>query len=43
VGPNLSSTSSSPASSAAAVATLLLELELAGQVERHPGNLVSLR
>jgi len=29
--------------SAAAVATLLLELELAGQVERHPGNLVSLR
>jgi len=29
--------------SAAAVATVLLELELAGQVERHPGNLVSLR
>jgi len=29
--------------SAAAVATLLLELELAGRVERHPGNLVSLR
>jgi len=29
--------------SAAAVAILLLELELAGQVERHPGNLVSLR
>ncbi len=29
--------------SAAAVATLLLELELAGTVERHPGNLVSLR
>jgi DNA processing protein len=29
--------------SAAAVATLLLELELAGKVERHPGNLVSLR
>jgi DNA processing protein len=29
--------------SAAVVATLLLELELAGQVERHPGNLVSLR
>jgi DNA processing protein len=29
--------------SAAAVASLLLELELAGQVERHPGNLVSLR
>jgi DNA processing protein len=28
---------------ASAVATLLLELELAGQVERHPGNLVSLR
>ncbi len=28
---------------AAAVATLLLELELAGRVERHPGNLVSLR
>jgi DNA processing protein len=28
---------------AAAVATLLLELELAGQVERHPGNLVALR
>ena len=28
--------------SAAAVATLLLELELAGRVERHPGNLVSL-
>ena len=27
--------------SAAAVATLLLELELAGRVERHPGNLVS--
>jgi predicted Rossmann fold nucleotide-binding protein DprA/Smf involved in DNA uptake len=25
------------------VATLLLELELAGRVERHPGNLVSLR
>jgi DNA processing protein len=29
--------------SAAAVATLLLELELAGRVERHPGNMVSLR
>jgi DNA processing protein len=29
--------------SAAAVATLLLELEFAGRVERHPGNLVSLR
>ena len=29
--------------SAAVVATLLLELELAGKVERHPGNLVSLR
>jgi DNA processing protein len=29
--------------SAAAVATLLLELELMGRVERHPGNLVSLR
>jgi DNA processing protein len=29
--------------SAAAVATVLLELELAGRVERHPGNLVSLR
>ena len=29
--------------SASAVATLLLELELAGRVERHPGNLVSLR
>ena len=29
--------------SAAAVATLLLDLELAGRVERHPGNLVSLR
>jgi DNA processing protein len=29
--------------SAAAVATLLLELELAGRLERHPGNLVSLR
>jgi DNA processing protein len=29
--------------SAAAMATLLLELELAGRVERHPGNLVSLR
>jgi DNA processing protein len=28
--------------SAATVATLLLELELAGRVERHPGNLVSL-
>jgi DNA processing protein len=28
---------------AAAVATLLLELELSGRVERHPGNLVSLR
>ena len=28
--------------SAAVVATLLLELELAGRVERHPGNLVSL-
>ena len=28
--------------SAAAVATLLLELELAGRVERHPGNLVLL-
>ena len=28
---------------ASAVATLLLELELAGRVERHPGNLVSLR
>ena len=29
--------------SAAAIATLLLELELSGRVERHPGNLVSLR
>ncbi len=29
--------------SAAMVATVLLELELAGRVERHPGNLVSLR
>ena len=29
--------------SAAAVATFLLELELAGRVERHPGNLVSRR
>ena len=29
--------------SAAVVATSLLELELAGRVERHPGNLVSLR
>jgi DNA processing protein len=29
--------------SAAAMATILLELELAGRVERHPGNLVSLR
>jgi DNA processing protein len=29
--------------SAAAVATLLLELELAGRIERHPGNLVSAR
>jgi DNA processing protein len=29
--------------SAAAVATLLLELELTGRVERHPGNLISLR
>jgi DNA processing protein len=29
--------------SAAAVATLLLELELAGRIERHPGNLVSSR
>ena len=29
--------------SAADVATLLLELELAGRIERHPGNLVSLR
>jgi len=28
---------------ASAVASLLLELELAGRVERHPGNLVSLR
>jgi DNA processing protein len=28
---------------AAAVVTLLLELELAGRVERHPGNMVSLR
>jgi DNA processing protein len=28
---------------AAVVATLILELELAGRVERHPGNLVSLR
>ncbi len=28
---------------ASAVATLLLELELSGRVERHPGNLVSLR
>jgi DNA processing protein len=28
---------------AAAVATFVLELELAGRVERHPGNLVSLR
>jgi DNA processing protein len=29
--------------SAAAVATLLLELELAGRIERHPGNQVSRR
>jgi DNA processing protein len=29
--------------SAASVASLLLELELAGRIERHPGNLVSLR
>lgn len=29
--------------SPASVATLLLELELAGRIERHPGNLVSLR
>jgi DNA processing protein len=29
--------------SAALVAMLLLELELAGRIERHPGNLVSLR
>jgi DNA processing protein len=29
--------------SAATVATLLLELEMAGRIERHPGNLVSLR
>jgi DNA processing protein len=29
--------------SAATVAMLLLELELAGRVERHPGNAVSLR
>jgi DNA processing protein len=29
--------------SAAAVATLLLELELAGGIERHPGHLVSRR
>jgi DNA processing protein len=29
--------------SAAAIATILLELELAGRIERHPGNLVSLR
>jgi DNA processing protein len=29
--------------SAAVVATLLLELELAGRIERHPGNLVSRR
>jgi DNA processing protein len=29
--------------SAASVATVLLELELAGRVEHHPGNLVSLR
>ena len=29
--------------SASSVATLLLELELAGRIERHPGNLVSLR
>ena len=29
--------------SASAVASLLLELELAGRIERHPGNLVSLR
>jgi DNA processing protein len=28
---------------ASAVASLLLELELAGRIERHPGNLVSLR
>jgi len=28
---------------AASIATLLLELELAGRIERHPGNLVSLR
>ncbi len=30
-------------SSPALVVTILLELELAGRVERHPGNLVSLR
>jgi DNA processing protein len=29
--------------SAATIAMVLLELELAGRVERHPGNLVSLR
>jgi DNA processing protein len=29
--------------SAAAVATFLLELELVGRIERHPGNLVSRR
>jgi DNA processing protein len=29
--------------SAASIATLLLELELAGRIERHPGNFVSLR
>jgi DNA processing protein len=29
--------------SPASVASLLLELELAGRIERHPGNLVSLR
>ena len=29
--------------SPASIATLLLELELAGRIERHPGNLVSLR
>jgi len=29
--------------SAAVVATFLLALELAGRVERHPGNLVSSR
>jgi DNA processing protein len=29
--------------SAAIIVTILLELELAGRLERHPGNQVSLR